>query len=62
LVAGLDGNVSARLDDGTFLATPTASHLGVIEPHDLLMPRATEIARMSEPYFTPIPFMWSPVP
>jgi L-fuculose-phosphate aldolase len=37
LVAGLDGNVSARLDDGTFLATPTASHLGVIEPHDLLI-------------------------
>ena len=37
LIAGLDGNVSARLPDGRFLATPSASHLGVLEPEDLLV-------------------------
>ena len=37
LVAGLDGNVSARVGDGRFLATPSASHLGVLRPEDLLV-------------------------
>ena len=37
LVAGLDGNVSARLSEDRFLATPTASHLGLMQPEDLLL-------------------------
>lgn len=36
LVAGLDGNVSVRLPTGGFLATPTLSHLGTVQPDELV--------------------------
>lgn len=36
LVTGSSGNVSARLDDGTILITPTRCALGLIEKRDLV--------------------------
>ena len=36
-VAATDGNVSARLDDGHILATPSGFSKGFIEPHELIV-------------------------
>ena len=36
MVAANDGNVSARLDDGTFLATPTGMSKSFITPEKLV--------------------------
>lgn len=36
-VAANDGNVSARLDDGTFLATPTGMSKSFITPEKLIL-------------------------
>jgi ribulose-5-phosphate 4-epimerase/fuculose-1-phosphate aldolase len=36
LVAGASGNVSARLDDGTIVVTPTALSLREVDPADLV--------------------------
>ena len=37
LVAGTSGNVSARLDDGTLLVTPTGRALRTLDPDDLVV-------------------------
>ncbi len=37
LVAATDGNLSARLGDGTFLCTPTLMSKGLMEPDDLVV-------------------------
>lgn len=37
LVAGTDGNISARVQGDTFLISPSGSCLGMLEPSDLVM-------------------------
>jgi ribulose-5-phosphate 4-epimerase/fuculose-1-phosphate aldolase len=36
LVSGSSGNLSARLDDGSFLVTPTRASFALLEPDDLV--------------------------
>ncbi len=37
LVAGMDGNLSARIGADRFVATPTGCHLGLLEPDELVV-------------------------
>lgn len=37
LVAATDGNISARLPDGTFLCTPSGVSKALMQPHDLIV-------------------------
>lgn len=37
LVAGTDGNISARIHGDTFLISPSGSCLGMLEPHDFVL-------------------------
>ena len=51
LVAGTDGNISARVHGDTFLISPSGSCLGMLEPHDFVLidrtgrPIASQIGR-----------------
>lgn len=48
-VSAMDGNVSARLPDGTFLATPTMLHKGFITEEDLIIVDAQGRKRSGHP-------------
>ena len=37
LLAGADGNISVKCDDGTIIATPSGAHKGFIEPEQLVV-------------------------